>query len=67
MVMLPNAPARKCDMCGHSQFDDGFLLTMQFLLEKLTDSKRRDERKKQPVADPQIDWLPVDEVVKFDS
>ncbi|MDX1418113.1 MAG: hypothetical protein R3293_28180 [Candidatus Promineifilaceae bacterium] len=57
--MLPNAPACKCDMCGHTQFDDGFLLTMQILLEKLTDKERQDERKKQPVADPPMDWSPV--------
>jgi len=59
MVILPDAPARQCDMCGDSRFDSGFLLTMQVLLERLTDNRNRSGRKKQPVADRQQEWTPV--------
>lgn len=59
MVILPDAPASKCDMCGMTRFDGGFLLTMQILLEKLTDDGRQDGRKKQRIVDPQLEWTPV--------
>ena len=59
MVILPDAPARKCDICGSSHFDSSFLLTMQVLLEQLTVGGRQSEPKKQPVADPQLEWTPA--------
>lgn len=59
IVMLPDAPAYRCDMCGNIEFDAGFLLTMQVLLEKMTSNTTRGGRKKQPVTDIQQDWTPV--------
>ncbi len=35
MMVLPNAPASKCDMCGQVHFDPRFELTMQFMLDQL--------------------------------
>ncbi len=59
MVILPDAPARKCDMCGSSLFEPDFLLTMQILLEKMTEDRSQGERRKQPIADRQQEWTPV--------
>lgn len=59
IVMLPDAPACRCDMCGDVRFDSGFLLTMQVLLEKMTEDSTRGGQKKQPVADLKQEWAPI--------
>lgn len=35
MIVLPNAPASKCDMCGKVDYQPEFLLTMQVMLEEI--------------------------------
>jgi hypothetical protein len=59
MVVLPNAPAIKCDMCGGVNFDPGFLLTMQTMLEKLAGDPQKSGRKKAPVTELPQEWTPV--------
>ncbi len=59
MVVLPDAPADKCDMCGRVNFDPGFLLTMQTMLEKLTRDPQESSRKKAPVTELPQEWTPV--------
>jgi len=59
LVILPDAPACRCDMCGSSRFDTGFLLTMQVLLEKMTNDTVPGEPKKQPVPERPQEWNPV--------
>ena len=51
MIILPNAPASKCDMCGKVDFQPEFLLTMQVMLEEIAKEQRSGGVKKGPVAD----------------
>ncbi len=59
MVVVPEAPASKCDMCGCINFDPGFLLTMQAILYELVDNQRQGGRTKSPIADRYQEWTPV--------
>ncbi len=59
MVVLPNAPADKCDMCGNVNFDPGFLLAMQTMLDKLTRDPQKNGRKQAPVTELSQEWTPV--------
>jgi len=59
MVVFPNAPASKCDMCGSVSFDPGFLLTMQSMLEGLSEDPQQGERKKPSFTGQPQDWTPV--------
>lgn len=59
MVVLPNAPATKCDMCGRVNFDPGFLLAMRTMLEKLAKDPQKSGQKKVPVTELPQDWNPV--------
>lgn len=59
MILLPDAPATRCDMCGEVKFDSGFLLTMQVLLEKMTEKRSKGEPKKTKFNDRQQNWTPV--------
>ena len=59
LVILPDAPACRCDMCGNCRFDTSFLFTMQVLLEKMTNDPTRGEPKKQPVAERPQEWSPA--------
>lgn len=34
IVVLPNAPATRCDMCGNVAYEGAFLLAMHALLEQ---------------------------------
>jgi hypothetical protein len=40
MIVLPNAPASKCDMCGKVDYQPEFLLTMQVMLEEIAKEQR---------------------------
>ncbi len=40
MLVMPNAPALKCDMCGHVYFDDHFEWSMAHMLEQLARTSR---------------------------
>jgi hypothetical protein len=59
MVILPNAPACRCDMCGRTSFDPGFLQTMQTMMESFARNPQKTERKKTPVTEPTHEWAPV--------
>jgi len=59
MVVMPNAPAYKCDMCGHVDFDPGFLLAMQTILEKLTKEPQRSDRLPASLTEQPQDWTPA--------
>ena len=59
MIVLPNAPASKCDMCGHVDFQPEFLVTMQLMLEEIAKDQRAAEPKKKPVAERQTGWRPA--------
>lgn len=59
MVILPNAPANKCDMCGCVNFDPGFLLAMQSMLEKLAKDPQKSGRKTAPMTGLLQKWTPV--------
>ena len=50
MIVLPNAPASKCDMCGHVTFQPEFLLTMQVMLEEIAKQQQTEGLKKKPVT-----------------
>ena len=63
IMILPNAPASKCDMCGAVDFDPRFELTMQFMLDQLAETK-------QPVfmpAPPATEQLPAWSIARRDG
>lgn len=59
MIVLPNAPASKCDMCGRVSYQPEFLLMMQVMLEEIAKEKRSEGRAKKPVAEQRPEWAPV--------
>ena len=59
MVVLPSAPATKCDMCGHVNFDPGFLLAMDNMLETLARDPQKSGHKVAPVTELPQEWNPV--------
>lgn len=56
MIVLPNAPASKCDMCGRTDYQPEFLLTMQVMLEEIAKDQRSGGLNKAPVADRPSNW-----------
>jgi hypothetical protein len=64
MVVFPNAPACRCDMCGQTRFDPGFLQIMQTLMENFARAPQNSTRKKTPVAGTAQEWTPVRESSK---
>ena len=59
MLVLPNAPANRCDMCGHVDFDPGFLQTMQAMMANYARNPQMSGRKKTPVAELPREWPSV--------
>lgn len=37
IMVLPDAPAFTCDICGHTGYADGFLHRMEYLIDRLVD------------------------------
>ena len=59
MIVLPNAPASKCDVCGKIDYQPEFLLTMQVMLEEIAKEQRSGGIAKGPVADRPPKWTPA--------
>ena len=59
MVILPNAPATRCDVCGLVSFDRIFLKMMQRLMENFVRDPQRSSRKKTAVNELKPEWTPV--------
>lgn len=59
MVVLPNAPATRCDMCGHVDFDPLFLVTMNYLLEQFSKDQPQETAKKQSLSEQRQGWAPA--------
>ena len=36
-MVIPNAPAYSCDICGHMEYDAGFLQKLNHLLNRFAD------------------------------
>lgn len=34
ILLIPDAPAELCDICGEMRYDDGFINNLQFLLDR---------------------------------
>ena len=56
MVVLPNAPASKCDVCGVVDFKPEFLLAMQVMLEEIAKEQRSAGLAKQPAPERRPGW-----------
>jgi len=39
MLVVPQAPALRCDMCGYVHFDERFLEYLQYLLDRLGETE----------------------------
>ncbi len=59
MIVLPNAPANKCDMCGFIAFEPEFLLTMQVMLEEIAKEQRTGGYQKKPITEQRPGWTPA--------
>ena len=59
MIILPNAPASKCDVCGKVDYQPEFLLTMQVMLEEIAKEQRLEAVSKSPIADRSPEWTPA--------
>ena len=38
LIVINNVPAHRCDMCGHTCFDEAFTNRLQLLLDQLTNN-----------------------------
>lgn len=38
IMVIPNAPAYKCDMCGHVEYDGAFLGQLQYVMDHLVET-----------------------------
>lgn len=56
VMVLPNAPATKCDMCGQVQFDPRFEYTLQFMLDQLVEPAHQSKTFPQPPTEPISIW-----------
>lgn len=59
MVVLPNAPAAKCDVCSEINYDPRFLDAMQQLFDQLLEEKQRRIPRQQTVAEQPAAWAPA--------
>jgi hypothetical protein len=59
MIVLPNAPASKCDVCGKVDYQPEFLMTMQVMLEEIAKEQRSKGVNKGPVADRTSGYTPA--------
>lgn len=50
VLVLPNAPAYLCDICGHLQYDAHFLSTLDILLNELEYGLPPKEPPRAPIA-----------------
>jgi hypothetical protein len=57
MLVMPDAPAYLCDVCGHRCFDEDFLVSMYYLVRQATDDPNKRTRKRQTV--PEVPALPA--------
>ena len=58
-IVLPNAPAFKCDMCGKISFDPQFETAVQYLLDQaIADRQEASPRQPRP-ADRSVTWPPA--------
>ena len=59
MIVLPNAPASKCDVCGTVDYQPEFLLTMQVMLEEIAKDQRSGGLAKTPATKRRPGWTPA--------
>lgn len=59
MVILPGAPANRCDICGSVHLDPDFEETMQSLIETLAHGPKKKSPDQSPLAERTPDWTPV--------
>jgi hypothetical protein len=52
MLVMPDAPAYLCDVCGHRCFDDDFLVSLYYLVRQAVDDPNRRSRRRQ--ATPEV-------------
>jgi hypothetical protein len=59
MLVFPNAPATKCDMCGHVAYDPRFLLALQQMFTQLQAESQAARRRHQRISDRPSAWTPA--------
>jgi hypothetical protein len=47
MLVIPDAPAYLCDVCGHRCFNDNFLFSVNYLLRQAIQGTQRAKQKRQ--------------------
>jgi hypothetical protein len=47
MLVIPDAPAYLCDICGHKCFNDNFLFSINYLLHQAIRGTQRATQKRQ--------------------
>lgn len=56
MMVLPNAPAARCDMCGEVEFDPYFLVAIDYMFDELARPRQTAAQRQQPVAEQSAAW-----------
>lgn len=59
MIILPNAPASKCDVCGEVYYQPEFLMTMQLMLEEIAKEQRSAGAAQRHVHGHRTGWTPA--------
>ena len=59
ILLIPDAPAVRCDICGEMRYDDGFINNLQFLLDQFAGEDRDgDTVVQQPRWKDPTQWQP---------
>ncbi len=60
LIVINNVPARRCDMCAHTVFDEAFTEHLQLFLEQLTATSPRTNELSWPKTNPNLQsWPPA--------
>jgi hypothetical protein len=59
MIVFPNAPASKCDVCGAVDYQPEFLLMMQVMLEKIAKDQQTGGMTQKKASERRPGWTPA--------
>lgn len=55
MLVMPDAPAYVCDVCGYRCFDEVFLISIQHLIRQMVEGpRRRGQRRQRPAGETAV-------------
>lgn len=59
MMVMPDAPAYRCDVCSFRTFDSHFLASVHLLMKQVTEDPQRNARRRQRLQAEPVLWEPA--------